>query len=240
MATTPSSLQEAYEVEVARQRRELEQIAAQQRAARDASNRVIMGNIMPPQWPWDRAAEGEPVPRIPTYQYNPRTREDQPIRIETTTARPVVGTTGQALDELLASMPARVSYATTTSAQANADSLVAAAAAGLEVVTSTPSTLLLDIDSVRDLKHFERCLPVLREVWPDLKVTVQRWDSASGNQHVRLTLTGWKLRIEERIAFELALGSDRMRGLYGLIKHRNGVCREQECSVLYRPAEKEE
>ncbi len=89
-----------------------------------------------------------------------------------------------------------------------------AKASGFDVIVSTPSTLLLDLDSPEALAQYNRVLPVVKEHFGPL--TEEVWRSKSGNTHVRLTLT-FSLDAPWRAALSAALGSDGKREALNLV-----------------------
>jgi hypothetical protein len=118
-----------------------------------------------------------------------------------------------------------------------------AVASGCEIVRGDAHTLLLDFDSIRDLKHFRTSLELAKELFPTWGWTTEEWTSRSGNTHVRVSVPGAKSptggaylhNLRTRIAFEVALGSDRNRGLLCLSKTFTKNCKPEDVSVLFKP-----
>lgn len=129
----------------------------------------------------------------------------------------------------------RQPYTQAATAEGQQQVFAEATATGYEIVRATPSTLLLDLDTVRDRKQFDQGLALCKEIWPDWGWATEEWASRSGNTHVKVTLNR-RLGIDLRLALEMALGSDRTRGIYGLAKRINGTCQEQDISVLFKPS----
>lgn len=114
--------------------------------------------------------------------------------------------------------------------QAALDAAIAQAEAeGFEVVRATDSCLLLDLDTPEALAQYARVLPILMENC--LGYEAERWQSKSGNTHVRVTLNGqhpWAVRY----ALQAALGSDGVREVLAVLRMMNGC---DEASNLFRP-----
>lgn len=125
------------------------------------------------------------------------------------------------------------------SAEHQAEVVAEVRAEGLEVIYAADSQLLLDIDTLRDEKQYQRAKAILQEVFPNIPIIFEEWESRSHNKHVRVS-TPWEMNAGYRLAWEMALGGDQMRGLYNLIKLRNRVAKPAEVSCLFKPPEREE
>lgn len=118
--------------------------------------------------------------------------------------------------------------------------------AGMSIIKSDPFTLLLDIDSVRDERQLTKGLALAKELFPTWLWSVERWDSKSGNLHVKINL-GPEARIKgnlssglsslARVLLEVCLGSDRMRGLYAAARLINKLGLADDASVLFKPGQ---
>lgn len=116
-----------------------------------------------------------------------------------------------------------------------------ATSSGLNVIKSDPYTFLLDIDTVRDRKQFDKGYALAKEIFPAWGWSYEEWESKSGNTHIKVSVPGAKhksgseLSIMARLAIEMCLGSDRTRGLYGIAKILNMIGNPAAASVLFRP-----
>jgi hypothetical protein len=99
------------------------------------------------------------------------------------------------------------------------------------VVYSTPTSLLLDLDTGAQRDQFERMLPKLNRTFPAKER--ERWASKSKKGlHVVVDLET-PLAVPERIALQCSLGSDPMREMLGIALHQSGI---ENPIVLFRPA----
>lgn len=103
------------------------------------------------------------------------------------------------------------------------------AATNFDVVRSSNTTLLLDIDDPVSKAQFDRLLPKVKEVFG--VSAVEEWKSKSGNTHIAVTLET-PLPAGSRLALQAALGSDAVREVLAVARLMNGVV---EPSVLFRP-----
>lgn len=103
------------------------------------------------------------------------------------------------------------------------------AADNFDVVRSTPTTLLLDLDTPAARVQFERVFPKVLEHFE--VVGSQSWLSKSGNTHMLITLAA-PLELPARLALQAALGSDGVREVLSLKRMANGC---EEPSLLFRP-----
>lgn len=100
-----------------------------------------------------------------------------------------------------------------------------AASRNLEIVDPLPTELFLDIDCEADLAYYERLLPLLQQHLECVEIA--RWQSQSateGHWHI-LCRTKICLSDAQRIALQAALGSDRKRELFSILRviHQSDV-----------------
>lgn len=103
------------------------------------------------------------------------------------------------------------------------DPVAKAAALGLAIVYPNPRELFLDIDSDADFAAFKKHVAIVIahvEAWRSTPSPSGR----SGRRHVVVTLKR-ELSDVERIAWQAALGSDRIRELLSLRNIANGNTR---------------
>lgn len=113
------------------------------------------------------------------------------------------------------------------------DAIKQAEAAGFEVIRSSPTTLLLDLDTVSQKSQFEDLyIPFLEAYQPDGEL--EEWTSKGGNKHIVLHLKK-PVPAVRRIALETILGSDPRRSLFALERVVAGV---EEPGLLFKPKEK--
>lgn len=94
-----------------------------------------------------------------------------------------------------------------------------AAERSARLVTPGERELLIDLDSSEDLDEFMELLDLLQEWTGELKITVSPSRTAGHyHAHVEFPPHSAPLTPIERVAWELALGSDRVRGLLALIR----------------------
>lgn len=102
---------------------------------------------------------------------------------------------------------------------------------GLQVIQSTPLTLLLDIDTISQGLQFEHMyIPFLEAYEPNGEM--EEWTSKGGNKHKILHMK-IPLFVTHRIALETILGSDPQRSLFALARVKEGV---EEPGLLFKPA----
>lgn len=106
----------------------------------------------------------------------------------------------------------------------------AAIAGGVTVVRPEPNEVLLDLDTSKDVAHFNNRVRWLNDIG-GLNFTILSWESSGGNTHIKLVFDR-DISPMEHLAISLALGSDRTRGLLSLFRYWNG-CRDY--SILFRP-----
>ena len=88
---------------------------------------------------------------------------------------------------------------------------------GYEVVIPSAGQLQLDIDTVDQLKHFEKAYMVMKDIYGYIPVKGTR--SKSGNLHITLDFgDGVFENGIERIAFQACMGSDPVRELLSLAR----------------------
>lgn len=104
---------------------------------------------------------------------------------------------------------------------------------GFEVVRSSPTTLLVDLDTIAARKQFDRVLSVLVRLYPVTGDPVFT-ESKSGNSHAVLTLDV-ELPLAERVALQAALGSDGVKEILALARADAGCT---EPCLLFRPKQK--
>lgn len=99
-----------------------------------------------------------------------------------------------------------------------------------DVIVADDYTLTLDLDSESDAQYYERGKRRLKDLGI-VELSSQEWKSKSGNRHVLIRIVG-PVPIYQRIAMEMALGSDRLRGFLAL----RDVDKEYEFPLmLFRP-----
>jgi hypothetical protein len=85
---------------------------------------------------------------------------------------------------------------------------------GFEVVSSTETTLLLDLDGLESLIRYEKMLSMVGRIFPSKEQ--RRWRSKSGeNWHIIVELEK-ALPPAERVALQSILGSDPNRDVMSL------------------------
>jgi hypothetical protein len=102
---------------------------------------------------------------------------------------------------------------------------------GFAIVRGDSRTLLLDLDTADDIKHFARVHGALKSF---LKFTiVERWPSKSGaGEHVVIKIDR-DLSAMERVLLQACLGSDRLHEMLSLA---TGLWQgNTEPTVLFRP-----
>lgn len=109
-----------------------------------------------------------------------------------------------------------------------------AEANGFEVVRSSPTALLLDLDTLDQLAQYEAVkLALLRNVQVD---GIDHWRSKSGNKHVHIRLVEPIEDPAKRYALQAALGSDPVKEMLSIFRLLNGV---REPSMLFKPKQEE-
>ncbi len=109
----------------------------------------------------------------------------------------------------------------------------AAVLEGKLIVRSTPTTLLLDLDTPEDIQRYQDWLPWLIEKHIAISVEEVWASKTEGHMHAVVRLTR-PFSFEARVALQLSLGSDRRREVLSLLRHANGI--DEPCR-LYRPAQ---
>lgn len=99
---------------------------------------------------------------------------------------------------------------------------------GFEVVVREPNQLLLDLDTMEQVKQYEKYASNFE---PLVRSELSRWDSKDGGLHVIVELFG-DISPLEAIAIQAMLGSDPMREFLNLIRLHQGV---EEPSRLFKP-----
>jgi len=103
---------------------------------------------------------------------------------------------------------------------------------GFEIVKSTPTTLLLDLDSQQDIQTFDNYFLwfLNRNI---ITGQFDKWPSKTpGHMHVCLQLTHQQ-DIRTRIAMQLALGSDPIHEMLNLTRYHNGI--KDPCRLFKKP-----
>jgi hypothetical protein len=103
---------------------------------------------------------------------------------------------------------------------------------GMEVTRSTPTTLLLDLDTAASVIRYEELFGIIADQFQLSEWT--RYVSRSGNG-VHIILKCRELDFPSRVALQAALGSDPLREILAIAMYKAGY---QEPSVLFRPKEK--
>lgn len=99
---------------------------------------------------------------------------------------------------------------------------------GFEVIRSSPTTLLLDLDD--GMHKYNEMRGMAKSLYGFVE-TARWWSKSGDGRHVVLTST-MELTMPERLLLQAALGSDPKREMLGLRLHREGV---ENCSVLFKP-----
>jgi hypothetical protein len=100
---------------------------------------------------------------------------------------------------------------------------------GFFIVQSTPTSILLDLDTAEALELYEEQLPRIQLY---MEITeLERWHSKSKNWHVLLTLKK-PMEFHKRIALQACLGSDLKKELISII---NAALGQVEPSLLFKP-----
>lgn len=111
----------------------------------------------------------------------------------------------------------------------------AAKEGGFEIIESSPHKLLLDLDSEEAYKQLDERLNLLNKVTRYSFRKTEEWRSKSNNWHVVLE-EEMEFTIQERIMFELMLGSDPKRAIFSFT--RSFDHHPNQCSLLFKPAGK--
>ena len=102
---------------------------------------------------------------------------------------------------------------------------------GITVIRSNPYQLLIDLDNKESIEIFHEMFSRLQDIYP--VKSCEYWKSKSKkNYHVYIQL-GINLSIEERIALQTILGSDKLREFLSLMRVR--YLKIAEPSLLFRP-----
>ena len=109
------------------------------------------------------------------------------------------------------------------------DSIEAAKQAGFQIVESSDSQLLLDLDTADDLLRYNSVFSHLRNVFALREV--DRWKSKSG-KGLHVVVACNPLPFPERAALQACLGSDPIREGLAIAMHRDG---KKDPSVLFMP-----
>ena len=111
---------------------------------------------------------------------------------------------------------------------------------GCSVITPEPNQLFLDIDSEKDYLYMESILSSLQElnlISRDFNMTVSFSKSGGQHKHVVLTFTNRIFTEQERILFQLLLGSDHKKERISFLRLLAG----QENPIrLFKPLPKKE
>lgn len=103
------------------------------------------------------------------------------------------------------------------------------AKANFDVVVTTPTSLLIDIDTAAQLKQYEQ---MMTRFSTEFGLTErERWKSKSGGTHIVVDCDDC-LDPKDRIALQACLGSDPVREILGIRHIDNGI---EEFSFLFRP-----
>lgn len=108
-----------------------------------------------------------------------------------------------------------------------------ATAEGFEIVWPRPGQVLLDLDDDESLIHYEKILPMARDIFG--AVERDRWPSKSGQAWHVIVEVDHDLTAIERVALQAAMGSDRKRELMATARSMRG---DEMVSVLFKPANK--
>lgn len=109
------------------------------------------------------------------------------------------------------------------------ESIKSAREKGFEVVQSTETTLLLDLDDGSSLDRYRKMLPRIANLY-GLKESA-RWSSQSGvGMHVVVTCNA--MAFPQRVALQACLGSDPVREALAIAMHADG---KENPSVLFKP-----
>jgi hypothetical protein len=128
-------------------------------------------------------------------------------------------------------------FTATDYAKSQEESIKKAKGEGFEIIESAPNKLLLDLDSQDAYDQLDSRLRLLNKLFGkedgDPAFTKDsEWRSKSGNWHVVIDCS-LEHTIQARIAFELCLGSDPKRGMFGLVRAYTEP--PNTCSVLFKP-----
>ena len=105
------------------------------------------------------------------------------------------------------------------------------ASAWAEIIRSTDTTLLLDLDTGTQQDQYRYTLPHVSRAYKGLKESA-RWASKSGKGlHIVLSLAE-PMTVPERLLLQCSLGSDPKREMLGLRLFRAGV---ENPIMLFKP-----
>ncbi len=104
---------------------------------------------------------------------------------------------------------------------------------GFEIVESSPTTLLLDLDSQHAYDKLPKRIELMNKLFRWYVKKRDEWRSKSGNWHVVCSIEV-ETTIYNRLWMEVCLGSDPKRSMIGFSHHLKDV-RPGLCSVLFKP-----
>jgi len=112
-------------------------------------------------------------------------------------------------------------YQLNTVAPNSARAYAEAEAEGLAVVLPLINEIQIDIDDEHSYEIYESVLPIISKYYGILDVHERESRSGYPKRHITLTL-GKTVNQYERIALQLALGSDRIREVLGIVQANLG------------------
>lgn len=99
------------------------------------------------------------------------------------------------------------------------------------LIQSTPTQLLLDLDTLASTKQFFNYFPKAAEIFENFKQVLQ-WRSRNGNDHVLIPLQE-EMPFRDRLVLQATLGSDPMKEMLSLNSFQSrGI---QESCFLFKP-----
>jgi hypothetical protein len=106
---------------------------------------------------------------------------------------------------------------------------------GFDVVWPELDQVLLDLDDQNAMEHYERILPMAKDIFG--AVERRRWRSKSGQGWHVVVEVDHELTAIQRVALQAAMGSDRKRELMATAR---AMRRDEHVSVLFKPPAEED
>jgi hypothetical protein len=111
--------------------------------------------------------------------------------------------------------------ATSGSGDPVTDPNVYAAEKGQVMLVPGPREIFLDLDSPEDRRYFKMALDTLQINGEDFQLKSFTRSKTPGHFHA-VVIAPFDLTPEQRMMFQMMLGSDRKREIWGWLRYRNG------------------